>query len=104
MKTTVFLKYSVCAWRKGNDAKDLNIEERISKFQSQLRDEYVYFTDLGKINIPLKIDFRIKCHVETDLKRLFESKKVLAAGVDIPSPDAKIILQRLLLSSTSSFY
>ena len=66
---------------KANDSKDLNIEERISKFQSQLRDEYVYrirlrhFIDLEKINFPLKIDFRIKCHTETDLKKLFESKK-----------------------------
>ena len=72
------------ATRKANDAKDLNIEERISKLQSQLRDEYVYriplryFTDLGKINFPLKIDFRIKCHLETDLKKLFESKEILA--------------------------
>ena len=64
------------------------------KFQSQLRDEYVYFTDLGKINIPLKIDFKIKCQLETDLKKLFESKKVLTAGVDIPSPDAKIIFTK----------
>ena len=67
-----------------NDVKDLNIEERILKFESQLRDEYVYriplryFTDLGKINFPLKIDFRIKCHLETDLKKLFESKEILA--------------------------
>ena len=88
------------ATRKANDAKDLNIEERISKFQSQLRDEYVYriplryFTDLGKINFPLKIDFRIKCHLETDLKKIFESKKVLAAAADIPSPDAKIIFTK----------
>ena len=33
-----------------------------------------YFTDLGKINFPLKIDFRIKFHLETDMKRLSELK------------------------------
>ena len=66
---------------KANNSKDLNINDRISKFQNQLKDEYVYkipiryFTDLGKINFPVKIDFRIKCHLETEMKMLFESKK-----------------------------
>ena len=41
------------------------------------------FTDLGKINFPLKIDFRIKFHLETDLK-LFGSRKVLAATAGLP--------------------
>ena len=53
-----------------------------------------YFTDLGKINFPLKIDFRIKFHLETDMKRLSESKKLLDANSDIPSPDAKIIFTK----------
>ena len=56
---------------RANDAKDLNIDERITKFQDQLKKEYVYrvplryFTDLGKINFPLKSYFRIKCHLMT---------------------------------------
>ena len=64
-----------------NDITDLNINERITKFQDQLKNEFVYrvplryFTDLGKINFPLKIDFRIKCQLETNLKNLFKSKK-----------------------------
>ena len=39
---------------KANDAKDLNIDERITKFQDQIKNKYVhriplrYFTDLGK--------------------------------------------------------
>ena len=47
-------------------AKDLNIDERISLFQNQLKNEYVYriplryFSDIGKINFPTKIDYRIK--------------------------------------------
>ena len=66
---------------KANNAKYLNIDDRISKFQSQLKDEYVYriplkyILDTGKIDFPVKIDFRIKCHLETDMKKLFESKK-----------------------------
>ena len=85
---------------KANDAKDLNIDERITKFQDQLKNEYVYriplryFTDLGKINFPVKIDFRIKCHLETKMKRLLESTKVLASTATIPSPDAKIIFTK----------
>ena len=60
-----------------NDITDLNINERITKFQNHLKNEFVYrvplryFTDIGKINFPLKIDFRIKCHLETDMKKLF---------------------------------
>ena len=86
--------------QKANDAKDLNIEERITKFQDQLKDENVYriplryFTDLGKINFPVKIDFRIKCHLETEMKRLFESEKVLGSTATIPTPDANIIFTK----------
>ena len=78
----------------------MNIDDRISKLQNQLKNEYVYriplryFTDLGKINFPPKIDFRIKCHLETEMKKLFQSKKVMAAGSAIPSPDAKIIFTK----------
>ena len=47
-------------------AKDLNIDERISLFQEQVKNEYVYriplryFSDIGKINFPTKIDYRIR--------------------------------------------
>ena len=83
-----------------NNDKDLNIDERITKIQNQLKNEYVYsvpqryLTELGKINFPLKIDFRIKCHLETNLKKLFESRKVLAATAGLPCPDAKIIFTK----------
>ena len=45
---------------KVNNTKDLNIDERITTFQDQLKNEFVYriplryFTDLGKINFSLK--------------------------------------------------
>ena len=39
------------------------------------------------MKFPLTIDFRIKSHLETDVKKLFQlKKKVIAIGV----PDAKI--------------
>ena len=52
-----------------------------------------YFTDIGKINFPLKIDFKIKCHQETDMKRLFELKKKVTA---IGATEAKIIFTNYL--------
>ena len=87
---------------KANDTKDLNIDERITKFKDQLKNEYVYriplryFTDLGKINFPVKIDFRIKCHLETEMKKLFESRKVLTSTATIPNPDAKTIFTKAI--------
>ena len=85
---------------KVKNAKNLNIDDRITKFQDQLKDKYVYriplryFRDLGKINVPVKIDFRIKCHLETEMKRLFESRKVLTSTTAIPAPDAKMIFAK----------
>ena len=82
---------------KKNYAKDLNIDDRITKFQNILKTEHVYrlplryFTDLGKINFPTKIDYQIKLHLETEMKKLFESRKVLASGTAIPAPGAKIM-------------
>ena len=87
--------------KKKQHAKDLNIDERISLFQDQLADEYVYriplryFSELGKINFPTKIDYRIKLFLEADMNKLFESRKVLASTTTtIPSADAEIIFTR----------
>ena len=80
-----------------NDISDLNINDRITKFQDQLKNEYVYnipiryFIDLGKTNFPLKIDFKIKCHLENEMEKLFESKKKVTT---IAAPDAQIIFTR----------
>ena len=77
-----------------NDITDSNISERIAEFQSQLKNEFVhripllYFIDIGKINFPLKIDFMIKCRLETNMKKLFESKK---KEIVIGAPDAEIL-------------
>ena len=46
-----------------NFAKDLNINDRITKFQNIIKNEHAYriplryFTDLGKINFPIKINY-----------------------------------------------
>ena len=63
------------------DITDDNLDDGLDKFKDQLKNEYVYriplryFTDIGKINFPLNIDLKIKCHLETEMKRLFESTK-----------------------------
>ena len=98
--TTTGMNATQIATTKKNYAKDLNIDERISKFQEQLKNEHInriplrYFMDLGKINFPKKINYRIKLHLETEMKRLFESRKVLASGTTLPVPDIKIIFTK----------
>ena len=88
------------ATTKKNYANDLNIDDRITKFKEMVKNERVYriplryFTGIGKINFSTKIDYRVKLHLEKDMKKLFESRKVLAAGANIPSPDAKIIFAK----------
>ena len=87
--------------KKKTHALDLNLQDRINKFQEQLKSEHVYrmplryFSDIRKINFPTKIDYRIKLFLETKMEKLFESRKVLAAGADIPdSVYAEIIFTR----------
>ena len=69
---------------------DITNDDRITLFRDQLKDEFVYriplqhFTNIGKINFPSKLDFKIKCQLETDMKKLFESE----------APDAKIIFTK----------
>ena len=53
-----------------------------------------YFSDIGKINFPTKIDYRIKLFLETNMEKLFESRKVLVANAAIPEVDAEIIFTR----------
>ena len=98
--STTGLSAADIAILKRNYARDLNIDNRITKFQAMLKNEHVYriplryFTDLGKINFPTKIDYRIKLHLETEMKKLFESRKLLASGTAIPAPDTKIIFTK----------
>ena len=53
-----------------------------------------YFSNVGKINFPTKIDYRIKLFLETNMEKLFESRKPLAANATLPEADAQIIFTR----------
>ena len=94
------LRVADAAAKKSAHAKDLNIDKRISLFQNQLKNEFVYriplryLCDIGKINFPTKIGFRIKLFLETNMNKLFESKKLLAPTATIPSADAQIIFSK----------
>ena len=87
--------------KKKQHAKDLNIDDRIDLFEYQIVEEYVYriplryFSDIGKINFPTKIDYRIKLFLETDMNKLFESRNVLASTTTAaPAAYAEIIFTR----------
>ena len=90
----------IAATKKKNYAKGLSIDDRIPKFNEQLKNEHVYriplryFPDLGKINFPTKINYRIKLHFETEMKKSFEYRKVLASGAAVLIPYAKIIFTK----------
>lgn len=79
-----------------NDITDLQTNDRITKFQDQLKNEYVYritlryATVLGKIKFPLKVDSRIRCHLETVMKKLFDSIQKVTM---IVAPDVQIIFR-----------
>ena len=87
--------------RKKNYAKDLNIDDRIAKLKDIIKNEHgsriplCYFTDLANINILTKIDYRIILHLGKEMKRLFESRKVLATRSALPTPDVKIIFTKV---------
>ena len=76
------------------------IKERIAKFQNLLTNEPIYrvplryFCDIAQINFPTKIDYRIKLFLETNMNKIFKSKKLLAAGVALPNADAQIIFTK----------
>ena len=48
----------------------------------------------------MKIDFKIKCNQETEMKKLFELKKKVT---NITSPDAKIIFTKALFIKHEQF-
>ena len=86
--------------RKQKNAKNLNIDKKIELFKNQLKYEFVYriplryFSDIGKINFLTKIDYRRRMFLETNMDKLFESRKVLASGAAIPEVDAEIIFTK----------
>ena len=93
---TTGLNATEIASLKKNHAKDLNIDERIELFHDHSSEIPLrYFSDIEKTNFPTKIDYRIKLFLETNMTRLFESRKVLAASTKTaPAPDAQILFTR----------
>ena len=94
------LTNTAAASKKAAYAKDLNIDQRIAKFKEQLKNKFLYriplryFCDIGKINFPTKIGYRITHFLETNMNKLFESRKLLAVGTAIPSVDAQTIFTK----------
>lgn len=73
------------------------MNDRVGKFADVINGENFYrihlrFLDLGKINYPVKMNFKIKCNLETEITKLFESRKKDAA---ITTPGAKVIFTEL---------
>ena len=93
-------KAAAALQKKSNHAKDLNIDKQITNFINILKSEHIYrillryVSDIGKINFPTKMDYRIKHFLETNMNKLFEYKKLQAAGTAIPAADAQIIFTR----------
>ena len=62
---------------------DHNLEDREDKFGMQIDAKYVllkyvllkYFCELAKINFPTNIDLKIRCTLQMEMKKLFESNK-----------------------------
>ena len=69
----------------------MNINQRKNSKIPIYRVPLRYFCDIAKINFPTKIDYRIKLFLETNMNKIFEPKKLLAAGVAVPNADAQVI-------------
>ena len=83
-----------------NNRTDDNIDERIQKFQNQLKTDYFYriplkyICNLGKVNQPIRFNTKWRITFEQDMQRLFEANTNLGAAAGLPNTvDAKIILK-----------
>ena len=85
----------------GEDAdkrNDDNIDERIQKFQNQLKNVYwyrisfKYICDLGLVNMPIKLNTKWCLTFKTNMQKLFKSKTNQAADGLPNTVDAKIII------------
>ena len=65
---------------------DDNINDRIAKFSAQLQNKFFYriplryLCDSGKINFPTKVDMKIRCTLETDIKNYLNQNQVTNIG------------------------
>ena len=73
---------------------DDNVEDQQDKFGAQIDTKYVYrvplkyFCNFGKIDIPTKIELKIRCTLQTEMKKLFQSEKKLYL-LGLPSFNAR---------------
>ena len=90
----------MAAGEDADNRTDDNINERIQKFQNQLKNIYwyrvplKYIVDIGQVNTPIKFNTKWRITFETDLQKLFESKTDQGAASGLPNNvDAKTILE-----------
>ena len=81
-----------------NNRTDNNINERIQKFQYQLKNTYwyriplKYIVDIGQVDTPIKFNTKWRITFETDHQKLFESETGQGANGGLPANvDTKII-------------
>ena len=82
-----------------NNRTDDNLNDRIGKFQSQIRTTYYYriplkyLCNIGLVNQPIQFNTKWRLTFETNTQRLFKSIANQAGGAGLPNNvDAKIIL------------
>ena len=68
------------AGEDADDRTDENLNQRIAKFQNQLKNTYwyriplKYLVDIGLVNTPIKFNTKWRLTFETNMQKLFESK------------------------------
>ena len=92
----------MAAGEDADNRTDDNIDERIQKFQNQLKNTYwyrvplKYIVNIGQVNTPIKFNRKWCITFETDLQKLFESKTDQDAAGGLPNNvNAKIILESI---------
>ena len=87
------------AGEDADDRTDDYLNQRITKFQNQLKNTYwyriplKYLVDIGLVNTPIKFNTKWRLTFETNMQKLFESKTNQAAHGLPNTVDAQIILE-----------
>ena len=88
-----------------DDRKDENLNQRVAKFQNQLKNTYwyriplKYLVDIGLVNTPIKFNTKWRLDFEANMQKLFASKTNQPAdGLLIP------LMQKLFSSQHHIFY
>ena len=99
----------MAAGKSADNRTDDNIDDRIEKFQNQVRTTYYYrillkyLCNIRLVNQPIQFNTKWRLTFETNMQSLFESKANQAAGAGLPNNvDAKIILDSASVHSVLS--